>query len=38
LLCLSRFSETPRNLLLELNADATDYLPVAESDAEADGV
>ncbi len=29
-LCLSRFTETPRQLLLELNADATDYLPVAE--------
>ena len=35
--CLSRFSATPRQLLLELNADATDYLPVAESEAGPDG-
>jgi hypothetical protein len=33
LLALSRFSETPRQLLLELNTDATDYVPVAEDDA-----
>jgi hypothetical protein len=36
-LCLSRFTETPRQLLLELNADATDYLPVAEPEAGSDG-
>ena len=27
---LSRFEETPRDLLLELNADATDYLQIAD--------
>ncbi len=36
-LCLSRFTETPRQLLLELNADATDYLPVAEPETGPDG-
>jgi hypothetical protein len=34
--CLSRFSETPRQLFLELNADATDYLPVTEPEPGAD--
>ncbi len=37
-LCLSRFGETPRQLLLELNADATHYLPVAEPEAGPDGL
>ncbi len=36
-LCLSRFTETPRQLLLELTADATDYLPVVEPEAGPDG-
>ncbi len=36
-LCLSRFTETPRQLLLEVNAAGTDYLPVAEPEAGADG-
>jgi hypothetical protein len=34
--CLSRFHETPRQLFLELNADATDYRPVTEPEAGAD--
>ena len=34
--CLSRFSETPRQLYLELNADATDCVPVTEPEPGAD--
>jgi AAA domain len=34
-LTLSRHAETPRQLLLELNATATDYVPVAETDTDA---
>jgi hypothetical protein len=30
-LALSRHAETPRQLLLELNAEATDYVPVADT-------
>ena len=36
LLCLSRFSETPRQLYLELNAAATDYVPVSETESAPD--
>jgi archaellum biogenesis ATPase FlaH len=32
-LSLSRHSQTPARLLLEMNADATDYLPVSETEA-----
>jgi hypothetical protein len=32
-LALSRFSDTPRHLLVELNADGTDYVPVAADNA-----
>jgi hypothetical protein len=31
-LALSRHADTPRQLLLELNADGTDYVPVASAD------
>jgi hypothetical protein len=33
-LALSRHAETPRHLLLEANAELTDYLPVAETPAD----
>jgi hypothetical protein len=36
-LALSRFPETPRQLLLELNADATDYLPVPDTGDDSEG-
>jgi hypothetical protein len=34
LVALSRYAETPRRLLMELNAEATDYLMIADDEAD----